>query len=796
MAPRWRKLGRDLWMERGRVLVMVVAIAVSVMGLGSVLGAYAILSRELPRNYLETRPASAAFEVASGVNRELVAEVRARPGVADADLGEILRCRAKVGEDWIPLLVFVVDDFRAMRLNTFARLSGAWPPPEGTMLIERSAVQMLGVGEGGRVLVKPPSSGPREVLVSGMVHDPGLAPAWQERQGYGYITRSTLAWLGESSELHELRVTMSDNPYDSTAVETAAAKLARWLGERGHVIDQVRVPPPGRHPHQSQMTGVLFLLLAFSAMALVLSGILVATSISALLSRQIREIGVMKTIGAQTPQIAALYAAFIALLGAIAVLLAVPPGVAGALALASMSARMLNFTLASSTIPAWIFLVEVAAGIMVPLLVAAVPIVRWSSVTVREAIDRHGAAPPSPGRHWFALTTRRWLSRTLVLALRNTFRRRTRLLLVLTLLAAGGAMFMTALNISQGWQRIVGRVYENRNYDVEIRLNAPAAIAERLRDVPGVRTVEEWGYHRTALFSHGGVDFVRTYPDGGHGSMAIMGPPADTTLVQFPLLSGRWLNPGDTDAIVLNHMVLAQAKGISVGDAITLSLEGRPTHWRVVGVVEEVGSPGVAYVTDRALARADDSSGVRMVRVGTTAQSPEARAEVIRRLERRLDAEGVSVEAVIPLAMLRTAMGDHVAVLIRMLLAMAALMVTVAALGLASTMGTNVVERTREMGVMRTVGATPRQIAGIVLGEALAIALMSWVAAMALSVPLTALVGKVVGTLAFRLRLPLVVDVPAAATWLALVVVLGVVATLVPARRSSTLTVREALGRV
>jgi putative ABC transport system permease protein len=797
MAPRWRKLGRDLWTERGRVLVMVVAIAVSVMGLGSVLGAYAILSRELPRNYLETRPASAAFDVASGVNRELVAEVRGRPGVADADLGEILRCRAKVGEDWIPLLVFVVDDFRAMRLNTFTRVSGAWPPPEGSLLIERSAVQMLGVGEGGRVLVKPPSSGAREVLVSGMVHDPGLAPAWQERQGYGYITRSTLAWLGESSELHELRVSMSDNPYDITAVETAASKLARWLGERGHVIDQVRVPPPGRHPHQSQMTGVLFLLLAFSVMALVLSGILVATSIAAMLSRQLREIGVMKTIGAQTPQIAALYAAFIAVLGAIAVLLAVPPGVAGALALASMSARMLNFTLASSTIPAWVFLVEVAAGILVPLLVAAVPIVRWSSVTVREAIDRHEAAPPSPGRHWFALTTGRWVSRPLVLALRNTFRRRTRLLLVLTLLAAGGAMFMTALNISQGWQRIVGRVYENRSYDVEIRLNAPAAIAERLRDVPGVRTVEEWGYHRTALFSHGGVDFVRTYPDGGHGSMAIMGPPAKTTLVKFPLLSGRWLNPGDTDAIVLNHMVLAQAKGIGVGDSITLSLEGRPTHWRVVGVVEEVGSPGVAYVTDRALARAGDGSGrVRMVRVGTTAQSPEARAEIIRTLERRLEVEDVSVEAVIPLAMLRTAMGEHVAVLIRMLLAMAALMVTVAALGLASTMGTNVVERTREIGVMRTLGATPRQIAGIVMGEALAIALMSWVAAMALSVPLTALVGKVVGTLAFRLRLPLVVDVPAAAAWLALVVVLGVVATLVPARRTSTLTVREALGRV
>jgi putative ABC transport system permease protein len=457
---------------------------------------------------------------------------------------------------------------------------------------------------------------------------------------------------------------------------------------------------------------------------------------------------------------------------------------------------MLNFTLASRAIPAWVFVVEAAAGILVPLLVAAVPIVRGSSVTVREAIDQHGAAQPSRGGHWFDFATP-WLSRTLVLALRNTFRKRTRLLLVLTLLSAGGAMFMTAINVSRGWERIIDRVYENRSYDVEIRLHAPSTIGARLREVPGVRRVEEWGYLRTALSRPGEVDILRTYPDGSHGSLAIMAPPPQTELVHFPLLAGRWLDPEDTDAVVLNHMVLPQLPGLRIGDTITLSVAGRPTRWRVVGVVEEVGSPGVAYVTDRALARvAESEGGVRMLRIATVAPSPEARAEVIRALERRLEAAGVSVEAVIPLAVLRTAMGDHVAVLIRMLLAMAALVVTVAALGLASAMSTNVVERTRELGVMKTIGATSRHITTLVLGEALAIALMSWVAAVALAVPLTALVGKVVGMLAFRLRLPLVVDFSAASAWSLLVVALALAAALAPARRASKLTVHAALGHV
>lgn len=112
------------------------------------------------------------------------------------------------------------------------------------------------------------------------------------------------------------------------------------------------------------------------------------------------------------------------------------------------------------------------------------------------------------------------------------------------------------------------------------------------------------------------------------------------------------------------------------------------------------------------------------------------------------------------------------------------------------TLGLDAGEVIAVIAVMKTIGATSRQITGLVMGEALAIALLSWVAALAFSVPLTALVGKAVGTLAFRLRLPAVVDMPAALLWSAMVVAIGIVASLVPARRASALTVREALEHV
>ncbi|MBN1208366.1 MAG: ABC transporter permease [Myxococcaceae bacterium] len=798
VSPRWRKLSRDVWTQKGRTALMVTAIAVSLLGIGTVLGAYAILTREMARNYLGTHPASAALELSAGVDPSVVEEVRRRPGIAEAEAGDIVLARAKVGDDWRPLLLFVVDDFNAMRLNTFKPQSGAWPPPDGTMLIERTAASMLEATEGDSVMVKTPHGAPRAVPITGLVHDPGLAPAWQEREGYGYITRTTLAQLGEPPVLGELRITVRDNPLDLKAIEATAAELSQWLGVRGHSVLQVRVPPPGRHPHQTQMMGVLFLMLAFSAMALVLSAILVATSISAMLARQVREIGVMKTVGARTGQIAWMYGVLIALVGLAAVALALPASVGGARFLAAIVANMLNLRLESERIPWWVFAVGAASGVLVPLLVAAVPIARGSQVTVREAIDQYGVGPlASRGqwRSWVALPP--WVSRTVLLAVRNAFRRRGRLALTLALLAAGGAMFMTALNVSRGWERIVDRVYENRSYDVEIRLNAPATVVERLRRLDGVRAVEVWGYAATALSRPGQVDVVRTYPDGSHGSLAMMGPPPETGLVRFPLLAGRWLRAGDTDAVVLNHMVLGQAPGITVGDRVTLSLGGRPTSWRVVGIVEEVGSPGVAYVTDEAFARAAGTEGrVRMLRIATRAGSPHERAEIIRAIERELEARQVSVESAIPLAVLHTAMGDHVVVLIRMLLAMALLMVTVGMLGLGSTMGINVIERTRELGVMKTIGAAPRQIGRLVVGEALFVGVLSWGVATALAVPLTAVVGKTVGMLSFRVRLPLVMDLAAVSGWLALVVIVSIAATALPARRASRLTVREALAQL
>jgi putative ABC transport system permease protein len=797
--PRWRKLLGDLRAYRGRIVLMGLAVAAGLFGVGAMLSAYTILMREVARNYLSTEPASATLEM-DEVNPALLAQVRAFPGIAAVEARGAVVARVRVQADWMPLLLFVVDDFTDLKLNRFHPEAGAWPPPPGTLLLERSGGLMLQTQIGGSLWIKTPHGRAQAVPVAGLVHDPGLAPSWQERTGYAYITRETLAGLGEPPVLEELRIRLADGRAAMADIEAGAQRLAAWLRAQGHRVQAIQIPPPGRHPHQGQMNGVLWLFLTFSLLTLVLSAILVATVVAGMLGGQVRAIGVMKAIGARTVQIASLYAVLLAGLGAAAVALGLPVGLLAGRQFAGRIAMMLNFTLGAATVPAWVLAVVGAAGIVVPLLLAVRPILAGSRLTVQAALADYGVNSETFGRHWLerAAGAVRGLGGLRSMALRNLLRRRGRLALTLGLLAASGALFMAGLNVKEGWRHMVGRVYADRAYDVEIRLNRPESVARleaAIRAVPGVRTVEAWGYSATALARPDRVDVSHAYPDGGHGSFMLLGAPPATQLIRFPLQAGRWLRPDDTDAVVLNHLARVLIPGVKPGDTVQLSVGGRAVKWQVVGLIEEVGSPAAAYVTDRAYAEVADTAGqAEMLRIATTADHPAARLEVIRRLEEALARAGVSVRTGLPLAELKTAMGDHVAVLVGMLVTTALLVGLIGVLGLASTMSMNVMERTRELGVMKAIGARPSAIRSLIVQEGMFVGAVSWLLAVPLGLGLSLLVGRIVGLMSFKIPLALVPSPWAIFVWLLAVTVLAALASAIPAWRGSRLTVREALA--
>ncbi|MEW9702703.1 ABC transporter permease [Paenibacillus sp. SI8] len=802
ISPRWMKLLRDLRTAKGRMTMMVLAIAVGILGVGAILSAYTILTREISRNYLDTNPASALLELDT-VSDSLVNAVRLRPEIADAEASSTLVARIEVKpNEWMPLLLFVVKDFNAIHMNKFRPESGAWPPPDGSILLEREALPLVNAKVGETLSVQTPNGPKSKVTLSGLVHDPGLAPAGQEQTVYGYITPSTLVLLGESGTLNILKIIVKDQPHNVRAIEQTVSELSGWLKQQGHTVKEVRIPPPGKHPHQNQMNSILVMMLIFSLLTLMLSAILTATMIGGLLAQQVRQIGVMKAIGARSFQIAGLYLALIALIGIVAVMIGLPPSIAAGRFFARLVAQLLNFTLYSETIPVWVYIVQFFIGILVPFFVALIPILKSSRTTVREAINDFGISKKNFGSRrldaWLGKI--RGLDRTLILALRNTFRRRGRLLLTLSLLAAAGGMFMTSLNIKTAWEQNLADAASDRHYDLEIRLNRPEAedkVLPIVGSVPGVQQVETWNIVPAAANRSDGLEIVRTYPDGGHGSFTIRSVPAESKMVQLTQQSGRWLQPGDIDAVVLNHTAHALFPNIKVGDPINLTVNGSPVILHVVGIAREIITPASAYVSPDAFAKIMGKSGqTNALRIIMENHDPNTISSITKEIERALEKEHVRMKVDISETRLDSALDGHVYILIFALITMAVLMAVVGGLGLMSTMAINVVERTREFGIMRTIGGKSGTVLRNVISEGVFIGLLSWTISIVLSLPLSFYVGRLIGNLSFKLPLPLVLSPMAAAIWLTIIILGSIAASAYPAWQATRLTIRETLAHI
>ena len=128
IAPRWIKLWRDAVAARGRLVLIVGAVAASVAALATMAITSAVLTREVPRSYLGSNPASAQLELVAEPDAALLARVRQRADIAQVEPAASLRGRIELSPgDWASLLLFVVPELETQAINTVHPEAGVAP---------------------------------------------------------------------------------------------------------------------------------------------------------------------------------------------------------------------------------------------------------------------------------------------------------------------------------------------------------------------------------------------------------------------------------------------------------------------------------------------------------------------------------------------------------------------------------------------------------------------------------------------------------------------------------------------
>ncbi len=782
LSPRWRKAAADLLMHKGRTLLVIVAIAVGLAGSGVILNAWALVEVATTEGFHASDPAAATLRL-DLVDSALLARVRGVPGVRDVQARRVTSARAVVAGANVSAVLFTVEDFTAIRIGRVLPKVGEWPPADGSLTIETSSVAFSGASVGEDVQLGFGAGRSVATPVRGIVRDVTLAPGWMEHVLYGFVSQATLERMGAPSAMNELQLVVSDHSLDQDGVRRIAYAVRAAAEASGRRVFDVDVPVPGEHIHAAQMDSLLYTQGAFALMALVLSAFLVVNLVSAMLAGQTREIGVMKAIGARWHQIAAMYLVVAAVLGVAAVALAVPVALVAGRQYAAVKAELLNFDIAGHAVPAWVIALQMMVGILLPVIAAAFPVWRGCRIQVSDALRDVGI---SDAGNTDGLAYRvSGLSRPLLFSLRNAFRRRQRMALTLLALASGGAVFLGALNLRASVLGATGAIFDTQHYDFSLRVSEPQvadSLEAMVRAVSGVAAAEAWTGAR-ATIDHG---------DGLSGnSIPVTAAPAGTQMLSPTVLDGRWLRAGDTRALVVNRGAQHADGALQVGATVRLTIDAATEPWTVVGLVESTPGPS-AYAPREALLA--HGGGVRTVVVRSAIPGEVAQLDLIQRLRAALADRGVSVSSSSMLAESRRSTEDHLLMVVDFLGSMGWLMLLVGGLGLASTMGLAVLERTREIGVLRAIGARHSAILTMIQVEGLTVALLSWALAIPLSIPMSVFLADAFSRIMLRVPVTYVPNMTGVGIWLVLAVVVSLLASAWPARRAMRVPTAAALA--
>ena len=794
-----QKVWFDLWQDKSRTLQVVLVIALGAIGIGLVIGGRNLIATSVLEGWQAAEPSHIKLSVTPAMTSAEIERLERIEGVAQAEglMTAPIEWRFPGDEEWQTGLLNGRDDYTEQKMALDGLVSGVWPS-RNTVGIGQISVGTDQVFEGDTVEMRFGDTVRTFPVVATM--DPvGPTPVFQENFYADARTFTRLTGI-DTYNLIQTR----DTAFSWEAAEATDLRIQDYLEEIN--VDSVgvlfpfqdRITSPDIPPAESILNALFLLLGLLGGIVVILGIFLVYNSISAIVSQQTSQIGVMKAIGADSRQVVWSYLFLVLSYGILAALVSIPIGAAAATGLQRFFGNFLNLEVFTIRVDTTAVYIQIAIAIIAPLLAALIPLRAGMKITVREAISTFGITG-AVGFIDRAVTKLTKVPYTIVLTIGNTFRNRRRVLIIEFALIVSGAIFMMVIGLNDATEYTFGnKLLEVHNYQVTLgleeteRTQSLTAIAE---NVAGVTAVDTW-----LVLPASARPITQAKKEVTDARLTVFGQNPETDFYAPIIEEGRWLLPSDTNAAVVSQLIAGQ-QGWQLGDEITLENgNGRSFNVEIVGIHFDPATNTSIHLPLETMQQEWRYAGLaNTLWVQTADTSAETQLVVAEQLTALLEQQGIGVRSgstfgETTIAEISATATSGFDIILNLLAVMAVVIALVGGVGLSGILSLSVLERRREIGVMRAIGASNWQVTRLFIGEGILLGLISWLIALPLSIPIAYLFST--RALSFALNQQLVYQfTPAGAiNWLIIITVLAIIASALPARGAAKISVRESLA--
>lgn len=738
MDMKLLKAVRDLSSNPKRTLLVVFALVLGIWGLGTVHVAYTILMKDLSANYQSTVPLNVVFK-SNNFDKLDLKEFNSKPEIEAAEFRDYSLHRIEVRPNvWIPLWLYGVENFKNFKLAYIFQQEENIVPQKGTILMERDGKKVSDIKLGSTPKIRIGGKN-MNIKVSGICFDPAQAPATQDAFIYAYTDKQTYAQTTGIDTNKRLIVRLR-NVNSKKDVEKASILLEKYFINKGIKINSIDIPKFNEHPHQWQLNTLLFLIGTIGFLAFIMGAVLVSQLVKSIMANQIKQIGILKSIGASQFQVFNIYIFMLLIIGALAGIIAIPLSIKSGSAFAYFIAGKLNFDILTTSVPFKVYIYLILISIFLPTLLTISILIKGTGISVKAALSDYGISQKSFGSR-FSFFKNTQLPDYFKLAIRNSQRNMSRLMVTIFAMAFGVAIFNTGFNVRLSLWNLLSSYKEEMRYDVQVVLNNTVPIDTALQSfktLNNVSNVETW------LGGRGEIQSKIISTDKGAGIVAL---PRNTEFLKLKIREGRWLIDSKDFEVVLNQQALALYNYPKIGSTINMVVGNKNVNAKVVGVTQQFERPKIYVDINQYNNLFNTNHLVNTISFIAKNNDYKKVIQLKKDIENAIEPSNLDIAYVMSQAERVKIIYDHLDIILSTIILLSFLVLIVSAVGMASATGINIWERTREIGVMRSIGATPKKIYSIFVTEGMITCIISIIIGLILSNPLSRLAAVFFGDL-------------------------------------------------